>query len=70
MREKAADDSMRVVQDPRGWKADPPVYLIEVKKKADVNEPWDYYDVLGQVPPEEAFIALSESECPPVKASN
>lgn len=47
-----------------------PFYLIEVKKKADVKEPWDYYNVLRQVPPDEAFIPLSESECPLVKASN
>lgn len=38
--------------------------LIEVKKKAEVKEPWDYYKVLRTVPPEEAFIPLSESECP------
>lgn len=47
-----------------------PFYLIEVQKKADVKEPWDYYNILRQVPPDEAFIPLSESECPLVKASN
>jgi branched-chain amino acid transport system substrate-binding protein len=44
-------------------------YLIEVKNKTDVKEPWDYYKVLRTVPPDEAFIPLSESECPLVKAS-
>jgi branched-chain amino acid transport system substrate-binding protein len=44
-------------------------YLIEVKKKAEVKEPWDYYKILRRVPPEEAFMPLSESECPLVRAS-
>ena len=45
-------------------------YLFQVKNKADVKEPWDYYNILRRVPPEEAFSPLSESECPLVKASN
>jgi branched-chain amino acid transport system substrate-binding protein len=45
-------------------------YLFQVKNKADVKEPWDYYNILRRVPPEEAYSPLSESECPLVKASN
>ena len=71
MRENAVDDfyarGARIRED---GKLIHPFYLIEVKKKADVKEPWDYYNILRQVPPEEAFIPLSESECPLVKASN
>ena len=45
-------------------------YLFQVKKASEVKEPWDYYNILRRVPPEEAFSPLSESECPLVKASN
>jgi branched-chain amino acid transport system substrate-binding protein len=71
MRENAVDDfyarGSKIRED---GKLIHPFYLVEVKKKADVKEPWDYYNVLRQVPPDEAFIPLSESECPLVKASN
>ena len=42
-------------------------YLFQVRDKAAVKEPWDYYDILRTVPAQEAFIPLSESECPLVK---
>jgi len=71
MRENAVDDFYaRGAKIREDGKLIHPFYLIEVKKKADVKEPWDYYNVLRQVPPDEAFIPLSESECPLVKASN
>lgn len=41
--------------------------LFEVKKKSDVKEPWDYYNVLRRVPADESFTPLSESQCPLVK---
>jgi branched-chain amino acid transport system substrate-binding protein len=43
-------------------------YLFEVKNKADVKEPWDYYNIVRRIPPEEAFAPLSESECPFARA--
>ena len=71
MRDNAVDDfyarGARIRED---RKLIHPFYLIEVKKKADVTEPWDYYNVLRQVPPDEAFILLSESECPLAKAAD
>lgn len=38
--------------------------LFEVKKKSDVKEPWDYYNILRSVPAGESFAPLSESQCP------
>jgi branched-chain amino acid transport system substrate-binding protein len=71
MRENAVDDFYaRGAKIREDGKLIHPFYLIEVKKRADVKEPWDYYNILRQVPPDEAFIPLSESECPLVKASN
>jgi branched-chain amino acid transport system substrate-binding protein len=71
MRENAVDDFYaRGAKIREDGKLIHPFYLIEVKKKADVKEPWDYYNILRQVPPDEAFLPLSESECPLVKASN
>jgi branched-chain amino acid transport system substrate-binding protein len=45
-------------------------YLFQVKKKSDVKEPWDYYDIVRRIPADEAFSPLSESECPLVKPSH
>jgi branched-chain amino acid transport system substrate-binding protein len=45
-------------------------YLFQVKKKSDLKEPWDYYDIVRSIPADEAFSPLSESECPLVKASH
>ena len=44
-------------------------YLVEVKKPADVKTPWDYYDVVEKIPAADAFLPLSESECPLLKTS-
>ncbi|MBW7974780.1 ABC transporter substrate-binding protein [Bradyrhizobium sp. BR 10289] len=44
-------------------------YLVEVKKPADVKMPWDYYNVVEKIPAEDAFLPLSQSECPLLKAS-
>ena len=41
--------------------------LVEVKKKSEVKEPWDYYNIVRRIPASEAFMPLSESECPLVK---
>jgi branched-chain amino acid transport system substrate-binding protein len=44
-------------------------YLVEVKQPADVKTPWDYYKVVEKIPAEDAFLPLSQSECPLLKVS-
>lgn len=44
-------------------------YLVEVRKPSDVKTPWDYYDVVERIPAEEAYLPLSQSECPLLKTS-
>ncbi|WP_245326810.1 ABC transporter substrate-binding protein [Bradyrhizobium sacchari] len=44
-------------------------YLVEVKQPAEVKTPWDYYKVVEKIPAEDAYLPLSQSECPSLKAS-
>jgi branched-chain amino acid transport system substrate-binding protein len=44
-----------------------PVYLYEVKSPAESKKPWDYYKLVREIPANEAFRPLSESDCPLVK---
>src|SRR3954451_10879290 len=44
-----------------------PAYLFEVKKPAESKGPWDYYNLIGTTPGDQAFRPLSESACPLVK---
>lgn len=44
-------------------------YLVEVKQPGDVKTPWDYYNVVEKIPSEDAFLPLSQSECPLLKVS-
>lgn len=39
------------------------LYLVQVKKPADVKNDWDYYTITETVPGEEAFQPLSTSKC-------
>ena len=43
------------------------MYLMQVKKPADSNYPWDYYHVRQTIPAAEAFQPLAQSRCPLVK---
>jgi branched-chain amino acid transport system substrate-binding protein len=45
-----------------------PAYLFEVKKPGDSKEPWDYYNVLAEIPANEAFRPINEGSCPLVHA--
>jgi branched-chain amino acid transport system substrate-binding protein len=44
-----------------------PAFLFEVKKPGDSKGPWDYYNLIGTTPGDQAFRPLSESACPLVK---
>jgi branched-chain amino acid transport system substrate-binding protein len=43
------------------------MYLRQMKNPAESKEPWDLYKTLAEVPGEQAFRPLSESECPLIK---
>jgi len=45
-----------------------PMYLYEVKKPSESKKPWDYYRLIHEIPADEAFRPLSESECPLAKS--
>ncbi len=40
-----------------------PMYLYEVKKPSESKKPWDYYKLIHEIPANEAFRPLSETEC-------
>ncbi|MCK1513482.1 ABC transporter substrate-binding protein [Bradyrhizobium sp. 190] len=40
------------------------MYLVRVKKPSDSKYPWDYFEVLRSIPPEETVWPLSASKCP------
>lgn len=43
------------------------MYLARVKKPADSKYPWDYFEIVRPIPPEETVWPLAESKCPLVK---
>jgi branched-chain amino acid transport system substrate-binding protein len=43
------------------------MFLFEVKRPEESKAPWDYYKVLAEVPPDQAFRPLNEGGCPLVK---
>lgn len=45
------------------------IYLLQVKKPAEVTEPWDYLKILRTVPGDQAFRSMAEGGCLPVEAS-
>jgi branched-chain amino acid transport system substrate-binding protein len=42
------------------------MYLARVKKPADSKGPWDYFEIIRTIAPEETVWPLSESKCPAV----
>ncbi len=40
------------------------MYLMEIKKPSESEEPWDYYKLRAVIPGDDAFRPLSESVCP------
>lgn len=43
------------------------MYLAQVKKPDESKGKWDYYKILRTIPADQAYLPLSESECPLVK---
>jgi len=41
--------------------------LVQVKKPGESKAPWDYYNVKGVIPGDQAFKSLAQSTCPLVK---
>ncbi len=44
-------------------------YLVRVKEPKESKGPWDFYDIYGTIPAEDAAQPLDESKCPLVKRS-
>lgn len=44
-----------------------PMFLARVKVPSGSRRAWDYYDIIGTVPVEDAFRSLAKSECPLVQ---
>lgn len=40
------------------------VYLLRVKRPAEISEPWDYLEILRTIPGESAFRPMAEGGCP------
>ena len=43
------------------------MYLAKVKSPSESKYPWDYFEIVRKIPPEETVWPLSESKCPLVK---
>jgi len=43
------------------------ILLVRIKTPAESKRPWDYFQITGVVPGEDAFRKLSASACPLVK---
>ncbi|MBS0294220.1 MAG: ABC transporter substrate-binding protein [Proteobacteria bacterium] len=43
------------------------MFLVQVKKPAESNYPWDYYKVMATIPGDQAFKPLSKSSCKYIK---
>jgi branched-chain amino acid transport system substrate-binding protein len=43
------------------------MYLAKVKAPPESKYPWDYFEIIRKIPPEETVWPLSESKCPLVK---
>jgi branched-chain amino acid transport system substrate-binding protein len=40
------------------------MYFAQVKTPEESKEPWDYYKILGAIPPDQAFRSLADGGCP------
>ena len=46
------------------------MYLFEVKKPSESKRPWDYYNLIGTIPGEQAFRPLDQGDCKLVPKKN
>jgi branched-chain amino acid transport system substrate-binding protein len=53
--------------DPNGRKRHA-MYVYEVKKPEESKAKWDYYKLIREVPPDQAFRAPADSGCPLISA--
>jgi branched-chain amino acid transport system substrate-binding protein len=44
-----------------------PMYLVRVKAPGESKYPWDYYQIVKTIPPEEAFPSVAAQKCPLAK---
>jgi branched-chain amino acid transport system substrate-binding protein len=44
------------------------MYVYEVKKPEESKAKWDYYKLVREVPPDQAFRAPADSNCPLIPA--
>ncbi len=65
MREIPVDDfysnGLRIREDSRLMR---PAFVARIKKPTEVREPWDLYEMVTTLSPEEAFRPLERSDCP------
>jgi branched-chain amino acid transport system substrate-binding protein len=45
------------------------MYLVQVKSPQESKYPWDYYKIVKEIPPDQAFPSVEEQKCPLVKRS-
>jgi branched-chain amino acid transport system substrate-binding protein len=64
----AVDDAYGTTKIREDGMALTPSYLFQVKTPAESKKPWDYYKMLVETPPSEAWKPLSAGGCPLVKA--
>src|SRR5512138_3430832 len=44
-----------------------PMYLVRVKSPQESKYPWDYYQIMKTIPPDQAFPSVEAQKCPLVK---
>jgi len=38
-------------------------YILRAKRPEEIKEPWDYFEILGVIPPEEAHMDPTKTGC-------
>ena len=45
------------------------MYVLAVKPKAEIKQPWDYFITLATIPPDKAFLPMDTAACPSAKVN-